>query len=226
MYCAITNNKGITIFKYISVSELNKYNDSFFAFCDTLKRCLLSMNRKSYFFVIDTLIGSTIIFLSLLVVLNSGTKEWGLTHDYTLAEEYTSFFTDTTLRYLSNELVYNLTASGIITDPDNTVMQQISTFYYYSKYLCNLSDTSCIDGNMSLAHNLVANLSSPLLPEKYGFSYVINDISLGLNTTIFSRNLDWLNTSQVVLVSKRISYVRINSTTLFGPNIVTIKIWT
>jgi hypothetical protein len=184
------------------------------------------MNRKSYFFVIDTLIGSTIIFLSLLVVLNSGTKEWGLTHDYTLAEDYTSFFTDTELRYLSNDFVYTLTVSGVISNSSNTVMQQITLFYYYAKYLCSPIDTACIDSNMSLAHDLVANLSAPLLPEKYGFSYVINDLSSGSNTTIYSRDTDWLNNSQVILVSKRITYVDINSTKLFGPNIVTIKIWT
>ena len=141
-------------------------------------------NKKGYFFVIDAFIGSTIIFVSLMMILNSNIKGSQLQFDYSMAEDYSTFIMNT-----------------------------------------KIQDSTCANESLNYSTRLLENLTDSLISSKYGFSLVLKDTATGRNQTIYERSVDRLNTSQLVIASEKITFIQINSTKMFGPNIVDIKVW-
>ena len=66
---------------------------------------LKSLKKRGYYFIADALIGSTIIFLSLMVIINGGAKPLKIQYDYQMAEEYSDFILTTKIEDLSNPYV-------------------------------------------------------------------------------------------------------------------------
>jgi hypothetical protein len=182
-------------------------------------------NRKGYFFLIDAFIGSAIIFVSLAVILSSDVKVTPLHYDYSTAEGYASFIIDTKIEDLNNAYVNGLVSSGVITNTKNTIMDQITQFYYNAYYVCPPSNMTCQTANLTYASTMVQNISILLLTEKYGFEYIIRDYKLGQNYTVYVKNPDTRNTSQFVVVSKKITFLQTNTSEMFGPEIVDIIVW-
>lgn len=183
-------------------------------------------NRKGYFFLIDALIGSTIIFLALGIILSSDVKQSSVKYDYMLAEDYSTFIMNSRMEDLNNLYINNLTSAGIITNTRNSIMEQVDEFYYNARYLCSGgANITCVNENLNHATTLVQNLTDSLISSKYGFKYTLMDSSLGRNETIYERGADKLNDSTGIIASKKITFLQINATTLFGPQIVEIKIW-
>lgn len=181
--------------------------------------------KKGYFFVIDAFIGSAIIFVSLAIILSLGVKMTPLHYDYSLAESYASFIIDTRIEDLNNPYVNNLVINRIITDTKNSVMDQVTRFYFNAYYLCQPADSICRSKNLTYAHEMVQNITDPLFNEKYGFNYVIRDYRLGLNHSIYNKSIDKFNTSNIIVVSKKITFLQINETRMYGPEIVDIIVW-
>ena len=170
---------------------------------------LRAFYRKGYFFIIDALIGSTIIFLSLMIILGSSTRPAKVQYNYEMAEEYTTFIMNTKIQDLNDKYISDLVKNNIINNTQLSVMEQVDTFYH--------------DNDMTHAHDLVKNLTEPLVMSKYGFSYSI--IDKGVKTNIYSRTVPDINQAKIVIASKKITFLQINSTSVFGPAMVEIKIW-
>lgn len=163
-------------------------------------------NKKGYFFIIDALIGSTIAVITLMLLLNANQHTQPVQSKYTLAEEFSTFITNNRIEDLNDPYIYNLTSNGYITNTKNTIMEQITLFYY--------------EGNLSFAANLTKDIADSVLAAKNGFSYSIG------NTTIYSRGEERLNNSKLVVTSKKMTYMNANSTAMYGPQITEIRIWT
>ncbi|MGV8086131.1 MAG: hypothetical protein ACP5N1_00735 [Candidatus Woesearchaeota archaeon] len=170
-----------------------------------------SLKKRGYYFVIDALIGSTIIFLTLMVLLNGGTKPNKIQYNYELAEEYSSFILQTQLQDLNNPYVNKLIIDGNINDTTLTIMEQVDLFYYNNQTV--------------YAAGIIQNLTESLISPKYGFSYYI---LVGSNRTeIYTRTPSPINLddARIVIASNKITFLQINSSTLFGPALTEIKIW-
>ncbi len=183
----------------------------------------LNKNKKAYFFIIDAFVGSTIIFLSLLIIFNSHYNTPKVQTNYQAAEDYATFLMNTNIEDLNNEYYSLLMDEKIITNSKNSLTEQVTQFYYNAEYLCD-GDEACITANMTLATKFLKNITDPLIPAQYGFSYIINDSVKG-NTIIYNRSIEKLQTSKVVIASKKVIFLQINSSTLFGPEMTEIKIW-
>lgn len=179
------------------------------------------MNRKGYFFILDAFIAATIIAVSLVAIMNSDVAVEQRTKDYGQVAEITQFFLDTRLEDLDNQYVKTLIANGNITNPRNTIMEQIDLFYYKAKYICTTHECSMI--NYNLSRDLLKNVSEPVISQKYGFDYVIMDNTI--NYSVYNRFLETRNASDFRVVNKRISYVRYNQTRIFLPHIVEFSLW-
>jgi hypothetical protein len=88
-------------------------------------------------------------------------------------------------------------------------MEQID-WWYYSHNI----------GNATL---VLQNLTTALMPEKYGFSYTIIDGST--STAIYTHSIDTLSDAKAIIVSKKITFLPLNDTAMFGPVIVEVKVW-
>lgn len=179
------------------------------------------MNRKGYFFILDAFIAATIIAVSLVAIMQSDVAIDQRTKDYGQVDEIAQFLLNTRLEDLDNQYVKTLIANGNITNPRNTVIEQIDLFYYKAKYVCSTSSCSMI--NYNLSRDLLKNISEPLISQKYGYNYVIIDTSV--NHSVYSRSLETKNASDFIVVNRRISYVRYNQTRTFLPHIVEFSLW-
>jgi len=170
---------------------------------------LRKSNKKGYYFIIDAFIGSTIIFLSLLIILNGGIKPSKIQYNYEMAEEYSTFILNTKIQDLNNEYVNSLTTSHAINDTTLTIMEQVDLFYY--------------NNDTSHAKFMIQNLTDPLIAQKYSFSYDVIDGAKTVN--IYNRTNINTSDAKLVVASKKITFLQINSSTLFGPVMTEIKIW-
>ena len=172
--------------------------------------------KKGYYFIIDAFIGSTIIFLSLMIILNQGVRPTKIQYNYEMAEEYSSFiFTTKIVDVQNNPYVESLIISKYINDTSLTIMDQVNFFYYQN----NTAD-------LKRAELMIENLSSTLIPEKYSYVYNIIDPARNPTVTLISnRTTVDITDARVVIASKKITFLQINSTTMFGPATTEIKIW-
>ena len=182
-------------------------------------------SKKGYFFLIDAFIGSAIIILSLVIILNSDVTTAKFQQDYTITEDYATFLINTHIQDINNEYIRNLTLSGLITNPQYSIMEQIDQFYYNARYICNAGDASCIAANLSYANKMLQNITDPLIKQKYSFSLFIKDTAKKINQSIYERNMSNISTASFVLSSRKITFLQINSSAMFGPQIVEIKVW-
>ncbi|HGJ65162.1 TPA: hypothetical protein ENS27_07200 [bacterium] len=185
------------------------------------------MKKKGYFFILDAFIAATIITVSLVTIMNSDVAVEQRTKEYSQVEGITLFLMDTKLEDLNNQYVKSLIANGNITDPRNSVMEQIDWFYYKAKYVCKTLDCSQI--NYNLSRDLLKNISEPVISQKYGFNYLIIDTSVNsiiYNYSVYNRSLETRSASSFIVINKRISYVKYNQTAVFFPHIVEFSIWT
>ena len=177
-----------------------------------------SFAKKGYFFIIDAFIGSTIIFFALMIILSSGSSPTKVQYNYEMAEEYTSFIMNTKIIELDNPLLIDMMNDGRIKNNQHTIIEQADEFYYNNDI-----------GNAQL---LIKNLSEPLIASKYSFSYTIingttvNGTTINTTTQIYTRPTNIpLSDARIVISSRKITFLQINSTTMFGPAIMEIKIW-
>src|SRR3989339_225927 len=177
------------------------------------------MNKKGYFFILDAFLAATIIAFTLVAILSSDVAVSPRTSDYSQADAISKFLLDTKLEDIDNQMVKNLIANGY-GNPRNTVMEQIDTFYYIaSKQTVVANKTYYQD----LSRNLLKNVSEPIVSSKYGYNYVIHDVTL--NYSVYNRSLETINLTDFRVVTKRIAYVRINQTAVFAPHIVEFTLW-
>jgi hypothetical protein len=170
---------------------------------------LRNLRKKGYYFVIDALIGSTIIVLSLMVVLSSGVRPTKIQYNYEMAEEYSTFILTTKIQDLANPYINQLILNKQINDTSLTIMEQTDLFYF--------------KGDLTHATGVIQNLTEPLIPEKYSLSY--NIIEGSTTTNIYNRSVTDINEARVIISSRKITFLQIDSATMFGPATVEIKIW-
>jgi hypothetical protein len=96
-----------------------------------------------------------------------------------------------------------------INDTSLTIMEQIDLFYY--------------NNDTAHARGMVQNLTQSLVPDKYGFSYSI--INGTKTTNIYNKTTTDIQDAELVITSKKITFLQIDSSTMFGPAITEIKIW-
>ena len=152
--------------------------------------------------------------MALVVILNSDVKTPEFNYDYGASEDYSSFLFNTKIQDLSNDYVTYLTEHGYINNTRNTIMEQIDEFYYNER----LSG-----GVYTYAGNFTMNVTESMISKKYGYSYRIQDG--GNNVVLYARRMDTLPAARVVMVSRKITFLQVDSMTFFGPSIAELKIW-
>ncbi|KYK27086.1 hypothetical protein AYK26_00100 [Euryarchaeota archaeon SM23-78] len=170
------------------------------------------MNKRgAYFFVIDALIAGSVIFLSLILIFTTHTMVPDPTPTLRMVEDYTDFLITTKVREFQGPYVKSLTEDRNITNLDNTLLEQLTEFYYYNE--SGIKDTSII------MNNYIQEISQGIIPDHRNFAISMN------NTLLYSRVNRPIGDSKLVLSSRKISFKRINETFIYGPVVAEVKIW-
>ena len=168
------------------------------------------MNKRgAYFFVIDALIASSVIALSLIIIFTTHNLRHETTPTLRMVEDYSDFLIDTKVRNFQGSYRDKLVSDGNITNLDNTLIEQLTEFYFLNK----TRDTTTI------MWNFTKEITYGVVPSQRSVSLSIND------TVIFSRQNIPPENAELRLSSKKISFKKINSSYVYGPVIVGVSIW-
>ncbi len=119
--------------------------------------------KKGYFFTLDALLALFILATGLILMSNIYTSTQPRTQLGFYSEDMISLLSDLKVGELNNSCLRELIANGNITDMDNSILDQIGIFWVTNK--------------TGLATRLAQNISHDLIPERYGFSFLVgNDI--------------------------------------------------
>ncbi|NQU98904.1 hypothetical protein HQ533_05550 [Candidatus Woesearchaeota archaeon] len=169
--------------------------------------------RGAYFFVLDALIGGAIFLISVVMIMGSYMNAPQTKQTYTLAEDLMDLLLKTkVIEFRDSEgVVAFLSDNGYITNPQQSLFQQIAELHYTN--------------NDELAFNLTKVIVDSLLEDQYGMNYTIRETKTGINTTIYNRSAETLESAQFTLTSRKITFFSLDETTFFGPDITEFKIW-
>jgi len=115
--------------------------------------------RKGYFFTLDALLALFILFIGLMLMSNVYTNTQPRQQISYFSEDVISLLSDTKVTDLNNTLLAELIANGTISDLENSILEQIGIFWVTNK--------------TDLATKLAKNISHAMIPDRYGFAFVV-----------------------------------------------------
>lgn len=163
-------------------------------------------SRNGQYLTIDAFIASMIVAVTLVIVLAARTSIPYTSQSEAASKGLAESLSQVRLSELNNQLIINMSRNGTITNPDNTILQQVTEFY--------------IVGNRHYAFELLRNVSQALIPSQYSFEVIVN------NELIYNRTIRSENSSAVLVSSKKLIFGVINRTALvYGPTIAEVRLW-
>ena len=115
--------------------------------------------KKGVFFTIDALLASGIIIISIVLISKFYYSEQQTTNINYASKDIVNVLSSMTVDGANNEYVKNLTASGLITDTNNTLIEQIGDFW--------------ANDNINIARNFTKNLTDDIVPKNYRFNILV-----------------------------------------------------
>jgi hypothetical protein len=169
------------------------------------------MNKRgAYFFVIDAFIAASIIFVTLMLIMNTHATKPESAPTLRMVEDYTEFLMNTKIREFEGPYTEILFNNHNITNLDNTLLDQLTEFYYYNSTGKNMS---------AIMADFTREISQGIVSSQRSFAVYIND------SLIYNRTQKQAEYAELLLSSKKISYKRINDTYIYGPVIVRVSVW-
>jgi len=115
--------------------------------------------KKGYFFTLDALLALFMLAGGLIILSDIYTTSQPTVQIGYYSEDIISLLAETGVDELDNPLLLELIANENITDMQNTILEQIGIFWATNK--------------TGLAINLSRNISADLIPERFGFAFVV-----------------------------------------------------
>lgn len=176
------------------------------------KRCI---NKRGYFFLIDSILALGVLVIGGFLIFSSYVKVPAKEDAAALAESLMDFFSNTKIKDVNNAYAGvggELWQQGIITNEENTLLQQIGVFY--------------ASNNLGTAGKLIANITKNSVPQQYLFEFHID------NALLYPQNASQIhlqskNATRVLIPSKKIVHGFLNEETgdLFGPYEAKVLVW-
>jgi len=173
------------------------------------------MQKKGYFFVIDSLLAMTILGVGMFLIYSAYTNSPDTTDITILSEDMMDFLTQNKISNINNEyagISGELWNAGNITNAKNTLLQQITLFYE--------------TGQWEIAEKFIENITNNVLPAQYNFEVRIN------RTIIYpaipsQAHIDSKNRSRILIPSRKIVHGFIDEDigTMFGPYSAEVMVW-
>lgn len=169
------------------------------------------MNKRgAYFFVIDALIGSSIIFLGLIIIFNSHVTKTESDTSLRMLSDFITVISTTKIRSFQGAYVQSLINDGNITNRDNTLLEQLTEFY-------DLNQSGAKDTTLIMEQYLT-EISKTVIPDYRSIAIYMNDTQLYGVQTILPEE------AGTGLSAQRITFYR-NSTYIYGPVLFEVRVW-
>jgi len=165
------------------------------------------MNKRGvYFFILDAFIGSAIVLVSLMVILSSYSSTAEKESPMTILEDFMTYLQNTQVRDFNGNYTFLLLNTSNITHPDNSLFEQISELHFLN--------------NSDVTYNFISDVVNNTLPEQMSLRYFYDNVQL-FEKEVFP----WVDAG-LVLSSKKVAMVTINTSMIYGPHLVEVILWT
>ena len=164
----------------------------------------MATGKKGYFFTIDAFLAIGVIIIGLVILASVRSYTPYDVQTLYLSRDFANDLGTVKMGDLNTPIVQYLIRNGIISSPENTVIEQIGSFYY--------------TGENNVSSYILQNITKGLVPDKYGYDISIEDRLL-YNTSVRPVNPNML------LSTSRIAYGIINQSEMWGPYKVQIRVW-
>ncbi|MCH8328862.1 MAG: hypothetical protein IIB81_00540 [Nanoarchaeota archaeon] len=168
--------------------------------------------KKGFFFTMDSILAGGIIIAVILLVSSSYVRDQPNFHLNYLSQDLTKTLSTLTVQEISNVYIEERINGGVITNLDNTVLEQIVEFW--------------ADDELEYANKTVSNVTEPFVNNVIGYGMWIN------NEAIYTRDMP---IKKSLVSSKKIisgvekgksgGLTRKNPPTLFGPVVFEVRVW-
>ena len=159
----------------------------------------------------DAFIAIGIIIIGIIVIYSYNPASTSREQANIFSNDILLILSSTKVQDLNVPIVNEYVLTGVITNIDNTIMEQIAEFYHRDQ-IYGTTDLEDYGGQM------LALITDDIIPKQYGVSYLIED------TLIMTRN-SLTNTSNNILTSRNIASGIFNSTHLWGPYKTEVRIF-
>src|SRR3989338_4362312 len=195
------------------------------------------MNKKAFFFTIDTIIALGVLVVGFLLIISSHTYQPIESQTIFFSKDLLQVFSTTKVSQADNALIFQMrctdcdcgTGCGLIKNIDNTLLEQLGEFIYRS-------ENGCGEQCLSAAKEIATSFSQSLINPQFSYEFVIKDtISKPCYYCIKEEEnnayylLNKTKTAQdktnLLIVSKRLIYGIADNENMFGPYIAEVRVW-
>lgn len=175
----------------------------------------MPFKKRGYFFVLDAMLALVVLVTGVFLITSSYVDVPQPAQVGLLSDDVLNFLSNNKIKGLNNPYAGiggELWNQGHITDPDNTLLQQIGEFYATNK--------------LDIAERFIANVSKGIIPEQFRYEIWINDVVL-YPKTLTTEHIKSRNNTELLLTSKKITFGIINKTTsdIWGPYKAEVFVW-
>lgn len=173
------------------------------------------INKRGYFFLIDSILALGVLVIGGFLIFSSYANAPQKEGATALAESLMDFFSNTRISDTNNPYAGvggQLWQQGIITNEENTLLQQAGEFY--------------ANNNLDIAEKFIANVTKNSIPPQYLFEFRM-DGKLLYPREPSQSHLDSKEATMLIIPSKKIVHGFLNEETgdLFGPYEAEILVW-
>ncbi len=172
-------------------------------------------HKKGYFFILDAVIGLFILFIGILLISSSYVFVQQPAQVELLVSDVLDLLATKKIRDINNPyggVGGKLWNEKIITNSENSLIQQIGQFYYYKNY--------------DLAENFTRNISEGIVPSQFTYELWIDDYLIYPQHPGAVHNIS-KKKSELLLASRKITFGIANESTseMWGPYKAEVFLW-
>ena len=171
--------------------------------------------KKGYFFVLDAVLALFIIVIGVFLITSSYVNVPVSAQVSLLSDDLLNFLSVTKIKDINNPYAGiggQLWGQGMITDPENSLLQQAGEFYETNK--------------LDVADQFIQSVSQGVIPQQFMYEVRMNSITLYPKTQTPEYTKSRSGTG-LLLTSKKITFGTINRTTgeIWGPYKAEVFVW-
>ena len=175
----------------------------------------MMIKKRGYFFILDAVLGLSILVIGVILITSSYVKVPQPTQVGLLSDDLLNFLSNTKVKELNNPYAGiggQLWNQGVITDADNSLLQQIAEFYAAN--------------NLDIAEKFIQNVSIGIVPQQFRYEVWIDGTILYPKTPALE-HIKSRNSTELLLTSKKLTFGILNETTgnIWGPYKAEVFVW-
>ena len=173
------------------------------------------LKKRGYFFILDAVLGLSVLIIGVFLITSSyvnvpQTAQVGL-----LSDDLLNFLSNTKIKDLNNPYAGiggELWSGGYISDPDNSLLQQIGEFYSLNK--------------LDTAEKFIQNVSTGIVPRQFRYEIWVGATLLYPKVPSAEHSKS-RNSTELLLTSKKLTFGILNKTTsdIWGPYKAEVFVW-